>query len=206
VLGTRRGAEVQLDALHARAAGLARLCRREGAGAQQQHDGLPTGEVELGDQLLTVGAAPHERTVPAPRSPCHVAGEAEPAARRERGGEAERVDRVPGQHERRPATFDQRLHGGLRHVRLELGLRRGHDEHVLHARQADGRDVPLGVCADQRDRHRPRALLGESARGPDQLERHRAQLAAPYLRDDDDPAHDPAPSPVRERLTRSSPP
>ena len=117
-----------------------------------------------------------------------------PPAGRDGRREAERVDRVPDEHDRRRASLDQRLDGSLPDVSLEAIIGRRQDDHLGDAVERHRVDRPVGRGPDQREGKRAGALPGELASGGDQFIRAGPQrelfvLTAAKLGDREHAAH-----------------
>ena len=126
---------------------------------------LLAGELELGDQLVAVGAAPHHRTaVPGERS--RVAGEAQPQRSRHRRTEAERIDRVaraaPGRAAR-SAISSSSARWATCASKCSPGA--VHQQHLVDALGRHGLRVALGLVVDHRHLQAPARRVLDRQRG-----------------------------------------
>ena len=94
---------------------------------------LLAGEVELGGQLVAVGAARGHRAVLPPRAPVTSLAKPSPARAATAGPKPSESIVWPSSTSAGLLGRDQRLERALCDVRLEVLGRRGDDEHLIHA-------------------------------------------------------------------------
>ena len=149
-------------------------------GPQQQQHALRTRELDLGAHLGAVEGTRRHDGVALERHAMDVAGEAETELHGHGRAVAHAVDGEAEQRHARLPRGDERLHGGLIDVVLEL-VRCDLDGHdLLHALDVDGVDERGGITSDHRNRDRP-----EPAPGRDQLSGHVPDLTPDVLGNDE---------------------